>query len=62
CPRSSAAAHTAPVTLLAVSPGHYDLYFRDAGLPGFGRLHARTLSIEAAGALLRAHPRSNTDD
>lgn len=62
CPRSCAAAHTAPVTLLAVSPGHYDLYFRDAGLPGFGRLHARTLSIEAAGALLRAHPRSNTDD
>ncbi|WP_395609347.1 precorrin-3B synthase [Pseudomonas sp. B22129] len=62
CPRSCAAAHTAPVTLLAVSPGHYDLYFRDAAHPGFGRLHARTLSIEAAGALLRAHPRSNTDD
>jgi len=62
CTRSCAAAHTAPVTLLAVSPGHYDLYFRDAGLPGFGRLHARTLSIEAAGAVLRAHPRSNTDD
>ncbi|MDY7530654.1 precorrin-3B synthase [Pseudomonas sp. Bout1] len=62
CSRSCAAAHTAPVTLLAVSPGHYDLYFRDAGQPGFGRLHARTLSIEAAGALLRAHPRSNTDD
>jgi len=62
CPRSCAAAHTAPATLLAVSPGHYDLYFRDAGQPGFGRLHARTLSIEAAGALLRARPRSNTDD
>ncbi|WP_305891550.1 precorrin-3B synthase [Pseudomonas sp. LG1E9] len=62
CPRSCAAAHTAPVTLLAVSPGHYDLYFRDAAHPGFGRLHARTLSIEAAGALLRACPRSNTDD
>ena len=62
CPRSCAAAHTAPVTLLAVSPGHYDLYFRDAAHPGFGRLHARTLSSEAAGALLRAHPRSNTDD
>ncbi|WP_460131790.1 precorrin-3B synthase [Pseudomonas sp. S1_E04] len=62
CPRSCAAAHTAPVTLLAVSPGHYDLYFRDAAQPGFGRLHARTLSIDAAGALLRAHPRSNTDD
>lgn len=62
CPRSCAAAHTAPVTLLAVSPGHYDLYFRDAAHPGFGRLHARTLSIEATGALLRARPRSNTDD
>lgn len=62
CPRSCAAAHTAPVTLLAVSPGHYDLYFRDAAHQGFGRLHARTLSIEAAGALLRARPRSNTDD
>ena len=62
CSRSCAAAHTAPVTLLAVSPGHYDLYFREAGQPGFGRLHARTLSIEAAGATLRAGPRSNTDD
>lgn len=62
CPRSCAAAHTAPVTLLAVSPGHYDLYFRDAAHPGFGRLHARNLSIEAAGAVLRARPRSNTDD
>ncbi|MFL1491986.1 precorrin-3B synthase [Pseudomonas antarctica] len=62
CPRSCAAAHTAPVTLLAVSPGHYDVYFREAAQPGFGRLHARTLSIEAAGALLRARSRSNTDD
>ena len=62
CPRSCAAAHTAPVTLLAVSPGHYDLYFRDAAQPGFGRLHAHALSIEATGALLRARPRSNTDD
>ncbi|WP_242175036.1 MULTISPECIES: precorrin-3B synthase [unclassified Pseudomonas] len=62
CPRSCAAAHTAPVTLLAVSPGHYDVYFREAAEPGFGRLHARTLSIEAAGALLRARSRSNTDD
>ncbi|WP_426134754.1 precorrin-3B synthase [Pseudomonas sp. PWP3-1b2] len=62
CSRSCAAAHVAPVTLLAVGPGHYDLYFRDAAHKGFGRLHARTLSIEAAGALLRARPRSNTDD
>ncbi|WP_219266620.1 precorrin-3B synthase [Pseudomonas sp. Xaverov 259] len=62
CVRSCAAAHTAPVTLLAVSPGHYDVYFREAAQPGFGRLHARTLSIEAAGALLRGRTRSNTDD
>ena len=62
CPRSCAAAHVAPVTLLAVSPGRYDVYFRDATQPGFGRLHTRTLSIEAASALLRARPRSNTDD
>ncbi len=62
CPRTCAAAHIAPVTLLAVGVGHYDLYFRDAGQPGFGRLHAHNLSIEAAGAVLRARPRSNTDD
>ena len=62
CPRSCAAAHVAPATLLAVSPGHYDLYFRDAAHPGFGRLHARDLSIEAASALLRAHPRSYTTE
>lgn len=62
CLRSCAAAHVAPVTLLAVSPGHYDVYFREAAAQGFGRLHARTLSIEAAGALLRARSRSNTDD
>lgn len=62
CPRTCAAAHIAPVTLLAVGTGHYDLYFRDAGQPGFGRLHAHNLSIEAAGAVLRARPRSNTDD
>jgi precorrin-3B synthase len=62
CPRSCACAHVAPATLLAVAPGRYDLYFRDAAQPGFGTLHARNLSIEAAGALLDARPRSNTDD
>lgn len=61
CPRSCAAAHRAPVTLLAVSPGHYDLYFRDAAQPGFGALQARNLTIEAVGALLDAHPRSPLD-
>ncbi|WP_339448720.1 precorrin-3B synthase [Pseudomonas sp. EA_5y_Pfl2_R50] len=61
CPRSCAAAHRAAVTLLAVSPGHYDLYFRDATLPGFGALHARNLTIEAAATLLAGHSRSSLD-
>ncbi|TVT82568.1 precorrin-3B synthase [Pseudomonas sp. H3(2019)] len=61
CSRSCAAAHIAPVTLLAVSPGHYDLYFRDAVQPGFGALQARNLTIEAAGALLDACSRSPLD-
>ena len=61
CTRSCAAAHTAPVTLLAVTPGHYDLYFSEAGQPGFGALHARNLTIEAVGALLDARLRSPLD-
>ena len=62
CPRSCAAAYCAPFTLLAVAPGYYDLYFRDEQHAGFGVLHARNLTIEAAGALLDARPRSSTDD
>ncbi len=61
CPRSCAAAHIAPITLLAVSAGHYDLYFRDAAQPGFGALHARNLTIEAVAALLDARSRSPLD-
>ncbi|POA45190.1 precorrin-3B synthase [Pseudomonas sp. MPR-ANC1] len=61
CTRSCAAAHCAPATLLAVSAGHYDLYFRDAALPGFGALHARNLTIEAAATLLAARSRSPLD-
>ncbi|MGF6460237.1 precorrin-3B synthase [Pseudomonas frederiksbergensis] len=61
CQRSCAAAHRVPVTLLAVAPGRYDLYFRDAGQSGFGALHARNLTIEAVGALLDARPRSSLD-
>ncbi|WP_276310365.1 precorrin-3B synthase [Pseudomonas laurylsulfativorans] len=61
CLRSCAAAHTAPVTLLAVAPGHYDLYFRDAAQPGFGALHAHNLTIEAVAALLDARSRSPLD-
>jgi precorrin-3B synthase len=62
CVRSCAAAHIAPVTLLAVSDGHYDLYFRHADQPGFGELRGRDLTIEAVGAQLNAGSRSNTDD
>lgn len=62
CQRSCAAAHVADVTLLAVSPGRYDFYFRDAGQPGFGALQARDLTIEAVGALLIADSRSSTHD
>jgi len=61
CSRSCAAAHVSPVTLLAVTPGHYDLYFRDAAQPGFGALHARNLTIEAAATLLVARSRSPLD-
>nr|WP_279433204.1 precorrin-3B synthase [Pseudomonas vancouverensis] len=61
CPRSCAAAHIAPATLLAVAPGHYDLYFRDATQPGFGALHTRNLTIEAAAALLDGRSRSPLD-
>ncbi|MFJ4194074.1 precorrin-3B synthase [Pseudomonas sp. NPDC089534] len=61
CPRSCAAAHRVPATLLAVSPGHYDLYLRDAALPGFGALHAQNLTIDAAATLLAARSRSPLD-
>jgi precorrin-3B synthase len=62
CGRSCAAAHVAPVTLLAVAEGRYDLYFRHAEQPGFGELRGRDLTIEAVGAQLNADSRSNTDD
>lgn len=62
CQRSCAAAHVAPVTLLAVAPGHYDLYLRASEHPGFGVLRERNLTIEAAGDWLEARQRSNPDD
>ena len=61
CSRSCAAAHIAPITMLAVGRDHYDLYFREAGQPGFGVLHASNLTIEAAAALLDARSRSLFD-
>jgi precorrin-3B synthase len=48
CPRSCAAAHRAPYTLLAMAPGHYDLYRRDDDQAGFGQCVAHHLTIEQA--------------
>ncbi|WP_256657795.1 precorrin-3B synthase [Pseudomonas sp. 2FG] len=56
CPRSCAAAHDSPLTLLAVADGRYDLYQRDAAVPGFGRPLARHLTIAEAGDLLAVLP------
>ncbi|WP_369811821.1 precorrin-3B synthase [Pseudomonas alabamensis] len=61
CVRSCAAAHVAPVTLLARAPGRYDLYLRDARLPGFGALRARDLTLNEAGAMLDL-PMEHPDD
>jgi precorrin-3B synthase len=60
CKRSCAAAHVAPVTLLATAPGRYDLYFRDAAHTGFGVLRARDLTIDAVGEQLAVDSRSST--
>ncbi|MGF6811385.1 precorrin-3B synthase [Paraburkholderia sp. Clong3] len=57
CPRSCAAAHRAPYTLLAAAPGLYDLYRRD-GHPGFGQCVAPQLTIDEAAALLARLARS----
>lgn len=63
CPRSCAAAHCAPYTLLATAPGIYDLFQRD-GKPGFGSCVARRLTIEQAADLLdsSAHPAWSPSD
>lgn len=55
CPRACAAAHTAPYTLLASSPGHYQLYQRTPQLPGFGQLLASAMTIDEAGDWFAAH-------
>lgn len=61
CERSCAAAHRAPWTLLAVAPGHYDLYARDDDAAGFGHRVACRLTIEAAAETLARPPRSHPD-
>ena len=55
CPRSCAAAHTAPFTLLASSAGHYQLYQRTPEAAGFGQLVASAMTIDEAGDWLAAH-------
>lgn len=54
CPRSCAAAHVAPYTLLAQPGGQYHLYRRVSGQAGFGRLLAPSLDIDQAGDWLAA--------
>lgn len=56
CPRSCALAGQAPHTLLAVAPGRYDLFVRDATLPGPGRRRATQLSLDEAAAWLARSP------
>ncbi|KTT11348.1 oxidoreductase [Pseudomonas oryzihabitans] len=56
CPRSCALAGQAPHTLLAVAPGRYDLFVRDATQPGPGRQRATHLSLDEAAAWLARSP------
>lgn len=62
CPRSCAAAHVAPYTLLAIDAGHYDLFRRDAGHDGLGRRLARGLDLDAAITRLAEEARSTPHD
>ncbi|BCF99467.1 precorrin-3B synthase [Paraburkholderia sp. PGU19] len=64
CPRSCAAAHRAPYTLLAVADGHYDLYHTHdpRELNGFGRCIARGLTIDEAADVLQASALPPTDE
>lgn len=56
CPRSCALAGQAPHTLLAMAPGRYDLFVRDATQPGPGRRRAIHLSLDEAAAWLARSP------
>jgi precorrin-3B synthase len=55
CPRSCAAAHVAPFTLLAVGGSRYQLFKRTAGTAGFGQPLASPMDIKQAGAWLAQH-------
>lgn len=53
CGKSCAAPRPAPVTLLGISPGHYDLFLRtDIEGSGFGKRIGADLTIDQAGDLL----------
>ena len=62
CPRSCAAAHTAPFTLLASSAGHYQLYQRTPQAAGFGQLLASAITIDEAGDWFAAHCATGNSD
>lgn len=62
CPRSCAAAHSAPFTLLASSAGHYQLYQRTPEAAGFGQLLASAMTIDEAGDWFAAHCATGNSD
>lgn len=62
CPRSCAAAHTAPFTLLASSAGHYQLYQRTPEAASFGQLLVAAITIDEAGDWFAAHCATGNSD
>ena len=62
CPRSCAAAHIAPFTLLASGAGHYQLYQRTPAVAGFGQLLASAMTIDEAGDWFAAHCATGNSD
>lgn len=62
CPRSCAAAHVAPYTLLAIDGRHYQLFKRVATMAGFGQPIASPMKIDQAGKWLAEQPAIGTTD
>lgn len=62
CPRSCAAAHVLPYTLLALSAGHYQLYQRTPQVAGFGQLLACAITIDEVGDWFAAHCATGNSD
>jgi precorrin-3B synthase len=52
CPKSCASARVAEYTLVALDADHYDLYQRQDGIGGFGRLMGQRLELEQTVELL----------